>query len=334
MTPCDTRDSCDPARSLKCTSFTERRTECGTILEEGSRTPMHGRFLNWCLEVPSHHTVTFRSLKLTLFCELGGNNCWNRSGPPVPCLTTMFHTVRCVQAPLGSANVPKNIPMPRGVWWLDKSAHNHDVVYGEKFILQRPKRGGPGLVLVPQNPGLQVFDPQDPPPPGPLTVMESERGFSGPPILLNYAGWAWDVTDYNVAEIEEEQAGKAGPWAQTDCLGIVLHSSSAKRAMEEPPPSRNPRRTRKVRFTCNLCGNTYVRPVNPHAWTKGSVFAKCEECNVVHKLVDGLKLFHEYHDWRLPRVSKLVIPEGLPQAPTIDYHIHPSLYTPEHEEPL
>jgi hypothetical protein len=77
-------------------------------------------------------------LKLTLFCELGGNNWWNRSGPPVPCLTTMFHTVRCVQAPLGSANIPKNIPMPRGVWWLDKSTHNHDVVYGEVGMPEAP----------------------------------------------------------------------------------------------------------------------------------------------------------------------------------------------------
>lgn len=82
----------------------------------------------------------------------------------------------------------------------------------------------------------------------------------------------------------------------------------------------------QVRFTCNLCGNTYVKPVNPHAWKNGSVFARCDECDVVHKLVDGLKLFHEYHSWKAPNLSNIRIPKGLPQRPSIDYHTHPALY--------
>jgi hypothetical protein len=35
---------------------------------------------------------------------------------------------------------------PGGVWWLDSAATSHDVVYGNSFILQRVKVGGPGLV--------------------------------------------------------------------------------------------------------------------------------------------------------------------------------------------
>ncbi len=88
----------------------------------------------------------------------------------------------------------------------------------------------------------------------------------------------------------------------------------------------------QVRFTCNLCGNTYVKPINPHAWSHGSVFARCEECNVIHKLKDGLKLFHEYNVWPTPDLSQLKIPAGLPQRPTLDYHDHPMLYTPEEED--
>lgn len=48
--------------------------------------------------------------------------------------------------------------------------------------------------------------------------------------------------------------------------------------------SSNPRRTQKVKFTCNLCGCTTISPVNPHAMAKGSVFARCQGCNVIHKV--------------------------------------------------
>ncbi len=41
---------------------------------------------------------------------------------------------------------------------------------------------------------------------------------------------------------------------------------------------------RQIKFTCNLCGTTNIRPVNPHAWTKGSVFGRCGGCNVIHKV--------------------------------------------------
>lgn len=51
----------------------------------------------------------------------------------------------------------------------------------------------------------------------------------------------------------------------------------------ETSSSSNPRRTQKVKFTCNLCGCTTIAPVNPHAMAKGSVFARCGGCNVIHK---------------------------------------------------
>ena len=41
----------------------------------------------------------------------------------------------------------------------------------------------------------------------------------------------------------------------------------------------------QVRFTCNLCGETSTKAVSPHAWASGSVFARCDGCRVIHKLV-------------------------------------------------
>lgn len=51
------------------------------------------------------------------------------------------------------------------------------------------------------------------------------------------------------------------------------------------PSAANPRRTRRVQFTCNLCGETTTKMVNPHAWDKGTVFAQCSGCDVKHKLI-------------------------------------------------
>ena len=41
--------------------------------------------------------------------------------------------------------------LPNGVWWLDPASARHDVLYGGdgSFVLQRTRRGGPGLVPSP-----------------------------------------------------------------------------------------------------------------------------------------------------------------------------------------
>eukprot|EP00250_Pteridium_aquilinum_P005912 c15930_g1_i1 orf=259-675(+) len=57
--------------------------------------------------------------------------------------------------------------------------------------------------------------------------------------------------------------------------------------------SKSPRRRMRVVFTCNVCGERTTRAINPHAYTDGTVFVQCAGCNVFHKLVDNLKLFHE-----------------------------------------
>ncbi|XP_009418558.2 uncharacterized protein LOC103998726 [Musa acuminata AAA Group] len=57
--------------------------------------------------------------------------------------------------------------------------------------------------------------------------------------------------------------------------------------------TRSPRRRMRVAFTCNICGQRTTRAINPHAYTDGTVFVQCCGCNVFHKLVDNLNLFHE-----------------------------------------
>ncbi|XP_042500923.1 uncharacterized protein LOC122078832 [Macadamia integrifolia] len=57
--------------------------------------------------------------------------------------------------------------------------------------------------------------------------------------------------------------------------------------------TKSPRRRMRMAFTCNVCGQRTTRAINPHAYTDGTVFVQCCRCNVFHKLVDNLNLFHD-----------------------------------------
>jgi protein import protein ZIM17 len=104
--------------------------------------------------------------------------------------------------------------------------------------------------------------------------------------------------------------------SQDDAMGIVLSAANVRgwttgSGMEGPPVpadpkseekistfpwslfTKSPRRRMRVAFTCNVCGQRTTRAINPHAYTDGTVFVQCCGCNVFHKLVDNLNLFHE-----------------------------------------
>jgi len=89
-------------------------------------------------------------------------------------------------------------------------------------------------------------------------------------------------------------AGSTAGW--TTGSGLEGPAYSMKKAASEMPGpilSKSPRRRMRVAFTCNVCGHRSIRAINPHAYTDGTVFVQCEGCDVYHKLVDNLKLFHE-----------------------------------------
>ncbi|KAK6131026.1 hypothetical protein DH2020_035224 [Rehmannia glutinosa] len=71
--------------------------------------------------------------------------------------------------------------------------------------------------------------------------------------------------------------------------------SGTERVSTFPWPlfTKSQRRRMRVAFTCNVCGQRTTRAINPHAYTDGTVFVQCCGCNIFHKLVDNLNLFHE-----------------------------------------
>ncbi|KAL3690484.1 hypothetical protein R1sor_016793 [Riccia sorocarpa] len=70
-------------------------------------------------------------------------------------------------------------------------------------------------------------------------------------------------------------------------------NSEEEEKLKFPSLSKSPRRKMRVAFTCNKCGERTTRAINPHAYSDGTVFVQCKGCDVFHKLVDNLKLFHE-----------------------------------------
>ncbi|CAL9040241.1 unnamed protein product [Musa banksii] len=106
------------------------------------------------------------------------------------------------------------------------------------------------------------------------------------------------------------------PLPKETAMGLVLSAATGRgwttgSGMEGPPVpadtdsgdqavltfpwslyTRSPRRRMRVVFTCNVCGQRTTRAINPHAYTDGTVFVQCCGCNVFHKLVDNLNLFH------------------------------------------
>ncbi|VAI93808.1 unnamed protein product [Triticum turgidum subsp. durum] len=106
------------------------------------------------------------------------------------------------------------------------------------------------------------------------------------------------------------------PFSKDAAMGLVMSAATGSgwttgSGMEGPPTAggaanrpevstlpwslftKSPRRRMRVAFTCNVCGQRTTRAINPHAYTDGTVFVQCCGCNIFHKLVDNLNLFHE-----------------------------------------
>ncbi|KAG7667564.1 hypothetical protein Ndes2526B_g03566 [Nannochloris sp. 'desiccata'] len=176
-------------------------------------------------------------------------------------------------------NHPTPLQLPGGEYWWLGARNDAAIIYGDSFVLQRQKIGGPGLVPASRDVCVEKYSPRPASPPAvsPRMSMELATTLSGMVVI-----------DTCCEEVFEPN---------TSCTGIVYLGSNDSLLQQAEDVGeafgKHPRRTRRIRFTCNLCGETNEKEVNPMAWTKGSVFARCNGCEAVHKLKDNLKIFHE-----------------------------------------
>ncbi|XP_008806155.1 uncharacterized protein LOC103718920 [Phoenix dactylifera] len=162
--------------------------------------------------------------------------------------------------------------------------------------------------------------------PSPLSLFYPNRTFSKRPALLPVASKHnegesdihSDSESTNLVPFLNNSAS-ISPLSKDAAMGLVLSAAAGRgwttgSGMEGPPIpaesdsdstdrtvstfpwslfTKSPRRRMLVAFTCNVCGQRTTRAINPHAYTDGTVFVQCCGCNVFHKLVDNLNLFHE-----------------------------------------
>ncbi|KAK3284735.1 hypothetical protein CYMTET_7629 [Cymbomonas tetramitiformis] len=83
-------------------------------------------------------------------------------------------------------------------------------------------------------------------------------------------------------------------------MALVLGASGVTGLVPKTPEANvpsskthSPRRTQRVQFTCNSCGETTVRSINPIALSSGTIFVQCSCCLAQHKLVDNLNIFND-----------------------------------------
>ncbi|XP_010941361.1 uncharacterized protein [Elaeis guineensis] len=160
--------------------------------------------------------------------------------------------------------------------------------------------------------------------PSPISLFSPSRTFSKRPSFLpiaskhkgDEADLHSDSESTNLVPFLNNNAS-ISPLSKDAAMGLVLNAAAGRgwttgSGMEGPSmpadlesPDRtvstfplslftkSPRRRMLVAFTCNVCGQRTTRAINPHAYTDGTVFVQCCGCNVFHKLVDNLNLFHE-----------------------------------------
>uniref|UniRef100_A0A0E0HVN8 DNL-type domain-containing protein n=1 Tax=Oryza nivara TaxID=4536 RepID=A0A0E0HVN8_ORYNI len=159
-----------------------------------------------------------------------------------------------------------------------------------------------------------------------LPVAATNRTFLRASISSAFAGAHvsrrhHDDDDEEVAKAHEPTSLASyglsiSPLSKDAAMGLVVSAATGRgwttgSGMEGPPKAagggdrpevstlpwslftKSPRRRMRVAFTCNVCGQRTTRAINPHAYTDGTVFVQCCGCNIFHKLVDNLNLFHE-----------------------------------------
>lgn len=204
---------------------------------------------------------------------------------------------------------PVEMPLPGGaLWLLDRDLP--DPLLGDGFVLRRADDEWAWV-------DHKASSSQPPPQPSPRRPLALPPPlFSHDPKLLPYQRECLALVSVPVGDDEAAQLGIV-PWQDPEQQQEEPELSDADAAMQaflfgsppldasssttwdqsksalDPIESTSPRRTARIRFTCRRCGATTQRPVNPHAWRRGTVFATCGGCGVTHKLVDNLKLFHE-----------------------------------------
>lgn len=186
-----------------------------------------------------------------------------------------------------------DIPLPQGVWWLKHANVKQEAAYGPSFVIHRPEMNPTELVKQPDPVTLQVWSP---------TMLFRPHFPLLPPKF---------DSDAEIVEVE---------WMPIDTSSSALVLQGIGPVCEDVHEPSSPRRTQKIKFTCNRCQTQTEKFVNPHAWHHGVVFCRCDGCAVVHLIRDQKGVFSCLKGPLFPQtmdLKKIKIPKGLHQNPSM-----------------
>lgn len=199
--------------------------------------------------------------------------------------TSVLHTR--LMASSGSSGCdpwPRGVPLPNGTWWLNDQARSRDVLYGDNFVIQREQIPQPEGLVVQRDDAVMI---QQWVPSPEMGIVPMGPAMFRTALSLYRRGLPPEVIETKSFVLEDPEPGPATPTTGSKCLAIVRRDATPQQQEE----NLHPRRTWRVRFTCDRCRTVNVKAVNPHAWECGAVLCRCEGCNVVHLLRDQRGVF-------------------------------------------
>lgn len=126
------------------------------------------------------------------------------------------------------------VDLPHGVlWWSDRShsVYQHNVLHGQDFVLQRPRPGGPGLILAKQLSSVQLVDQEERKRVS-IQAYQMQASDRCAPLAITDI-LTFDVTEYALVEDAASNNLAAPCFPPTDCTGMVLVSQNSDKQQEQ-----------------------------------------------------------------------------------------------------
>lgn len=167
---------------------------------------------------------------------------------------------------------------------MNDQPRSRDVLYGDNFVIQREAVTQPEGLVVHRGEAVRI---QQWTPSPEMGIVPLGPSVFRTALSVYRRGLPPEVIETECFVVEGPEADVANPAAGSECLAIVPRDANR----QEREENAHPRRTSRVRFTCDRCRTVNVKAVNPHAWQCGAVLCRCEGCNAVHLLRDQKGVF-------------------------------------------
>lgn len=180
---------------------------------------------------------------------------------------------------LASAPPPHSRPTPS----LSRSSRHAGEPRQQQLARQQQRAPQPACAAAHDGSGGDARQAEQTPPPAALMLFSSDDEPVPP-----YDGSS--LTSATVQQEASSSSRESNPDAASSSGSLDSSDSEAGTVRID---LQLPRRSLLVAFTCNVCGGRSERLVNPVAWNKGMVIAKCQNCPSWHKLADAANLVEE-----------------------------------------